>query len=102
MKIIAPANSTMATSGMNMNQLVVHSRARRVIHSPRGMFGRTLSSGGNSGAGTGMGVAAAGGCVAVSAGSGVTWEGESMMGGRTPEFCGRGSMDICATAQNQV
>lgn len=60
-----------------MNQLVVHSRPRRMIHSPRGTFGRTPSSGGSSGAGTGTGIAAAGGCVAGSAGSGVAWEGRA-------------------------
>ncbi|GAQ31032.1 hypothetical protein SAMD00023378_4715 [Ralstonia sp. NT80] len=89
---------------MNMNQLVVHSRLRRVIHRRRGTLGRPPFSGGNSGAGTETEIA---GGEAGFAGSGAAesceaWEGESMMGGRTPEFCGGKGVDICATAQNQV
>jgi hypothetical protein len=69
------------------------------------MFVCTLSSGGSSGAGTELGPCAgviAGGSVTALAASDVAWEGESMMGGRTPEFCGGRFKDICATAQNQV
>lgn len=84
-----------------MNQLVVHSRPRRVSHRRRGMFGRTVSSDGCSDAFTEMGAGAAGVDGSdLAAGSCEAWEGASMMGGRTPEFCGGKGVDICATAQN--